>query len=426
MADIDSNSLNNFVTALNKASKSLGDMQKAMNVATKSAQNAGKAADGAAKTTQDAAKTAAKMTGPTSKVIEDAGKKIKDDFSKDVLAAFSADGKNATKARVAVRDDLYNNLKRGIADTTTSGLGDLAYRFRAKDGYAGAFLGGFISAGNPVGAAAGAPAAGAANGAAGAGTAAADPAKSQDSIAKSTDFLTDLASQAGEKIRGSLGSMLFDTLDGNFKNVGKSFRTMLRQMLADAAASQISKLATGVLGWIGNTVGGLFGMGNTNFSTSWPGQTNAGVLGGGMYNGPGSLNIGWGAAGQFAKGGVFVHGTPVHAFARGGIVNSPMLFPMATGTGLMGEAGPEAIMPLARGPDGRLGVRGGRSSGGGGVNNQISITVNIGANGNAQSDTQAQSDDAGRQLASMVEGKVKEVMAREQRQGGILWRMQHA
>ena len=37
--------------------------------------------------------------------------------------------------------------------------------------------------------------------------------------------------------------------------------------------------------------------------------------------------------------------------------NSPTLFPMRGGAGLMGEAGPEAIMPLARGADGKLGVR---------------------------------------------------------------------
>jgi lambda family phage tail tape measure protein len=43
-------------------------------------------------------------------------------------------------------------------------------------------------------------------------------------------------------------------------------------------------------------------------------------------------------------------------FAKGGIVNSPTLFPFAKGIGLMGEAGPEAILPLSRGPGGKLGV----------------------------------------------------------------------
>lgn len=44
-------------------------------------------------------------------------------------------------------------------------------------------------------------------------------------------------------------------------------------------------------------------------------------------------------------------------FAKGGIVRRPTVFPMANGVGLMGEAGAEAILPLARGSDGRLGVK---------------------------------------------------------------------
>lgn len=51
-------------------------------------------------------------------------------------------------------------------------------------------------------------------------------------------------------------------------------------------------------------------------------------------------------------------------------MSGPVTFPMRGGTGLMGEAGPEAIMPLSRGPDGRLGVR---AQGGGAV----SVVMNI-------------------------------------------------
>ncbi len=58
----------------------------------------------------------------------------------------------------------------------------------------------------------------------------------------------------------------------------------------------------------------------------------------------------------FAKGGSFSQGRVV-PFATGGIVNGPTSFPMRGATGLMGEAGPEAIMPLSRGADGRLGIR---------------------------------------------------------------------
>jgi len=58
----------------------------------------------------------------------------------------------------------------------------------------------------------------------------------------------------------------------------------------------------------------------------------------------------------FAKGGAFAQGR-VQPFASGGIVSGPVSFPMRGGAGVMGEAGPEAIMPLARGQDGKLGVQ---------------------------------------------------------------------
>jgi phage-related minor tail protein len=57
-----------------------------------------------------------------------------------------------------------------------------------------------------------------------------------------------------------------------------------------------------------------------------------------------------------ANGGVFGPGG-ITPFASGGIVNGPTMFPFASGVGVMGEAGPEAVMPLSRGADGRLGVQ---------------------------------------------------------------------
>lgn len=73
----------------------------------------------------------------------------------------------------------------------------------------------------------------------------------------------------------------------------------------------------------------------------------------------------------FAKGGVVGRPMPV-PFASGGVIASPITFPLSGGRlGLAGEAGAEAILPLARGPDGRLGVR----AGGGGQG--VAITFNI-------------------------------------------------
>lgn len=63
----------------------------------------------------------------------------------------------------------------------------------------------------------------------------------------------------------------------------------------------------------------------------------------------------------FADGAPFSQGR-VMPFATGGVVSSATPFGMRGGMGVMGEAGPEAIMPLARGPDGKLGVRGGGGS----------------------------------------------------------------
>lgn len=71
----------------------------------------------------------------------------------------------------------------------------------------------------------------------------------------------------------------------------------------------------------------------------------------------------------FADGGSFSQGR-VMPFAKGGVVSQSTTFPMRGVTGLMGEAGPEAIMPLKRGPDGSLGVA---AQGGGSVH----VTMNI-------------------------------------------------
>lgn len=88
----------------------------------------------------------------------------------------------------------------------------------------------------------------------------------------------------------------------------------------------------------------------------------------------------------------------VKPFASGGVIGRPTYFPLiGGGTGLAGEAGPEAIMPLRRGPDGKLGV-----SGNGGGN---SITVQI-----ATPDV-----DSFRRSESYITGQIARAVARGQR-----------
>jgi tape measure domain-containing protein len=94
-------------------------------------------------------------------------------------------------------------------------------------------------------------------------------------------------------------------------------------------------------------------------------SAGASAVAGGAASGGGS-GPAFETFGRNAKGNVISAGSMV-PFAQGGVVSRPTVFPMANGIGLMGEAGPEAILPLKRGPGGRLGVAGG----GAGVTVQI-------------------------------------------------------
>jgi len=109
-----------------------------------------------------------------------------------------------------------------------------------------------------------------------------------------------------------------------------------------------------------------------------------------------------------AMGNVFAKNKIV-PYAMGGIINRPTLMPLANGAALAGEAGPESIMPLKRGKDGKLGV----IAQGGGIGN---IVVNVDASGTSVEGDAQQSEEFGRALAAAIQSE----LISQQRPGGLL------
>ncbi len=150
------------------------------------------------------------------------------------------------------------------------------------------------------------------------------------------------------------------TLDGQAEKLSRSMSSSLRSAF-DKAVFGGEKLSVVFRDLASSIAGRALDAALTPVTNAVAGGFN-GILG--------SLTGSLGSAFGFANGGAFSSGR-VRAFAKGGVVGGPTTFPMRDGTGLMGEAGPEAIMPLTRGPDGKLGVAA-QGGGGGGP-----IIVNI-------------------------------------------------
>jgi tape measure domain-containing protein len=188
-----------------------------------------------------------------------------------------------------------------------------------------------------------------------------------------------------------------EALASFFKNIGNFFM--------DMAAQIIQKMITM---YILNTFVGLLPGGGGGGLQKGAGLFKSGLGFGGFGAAPAGLNTSINLAGN---GAYFSNG--IAKFARGGIVNKPTMFAYADGGagrfGIMGEAGPEAILPLRRGPGGKLGVE---SSGGG-----VKVgTINI----NVENTGENLSPAAQKQIANQVRGIVIGTLADERRSGGML------
>jgi len=193
-------------------------------------------------------------------------------------------------------------------------------------------------------------------------------------------------------IDGSMSAQ--QALAGFFKNIANYFLDMASQMIAKYIQMQIIGLAQKLLPGM---FGGIFGASGppdlSGSAISVPNQYSYGL-------GPNIL--------ASANGNVFAQNGIIR-YAKGGIVDRPMVFPFAKGIGLMGEAGPEAIMPLRRGRDGNLGVM---SSGGGTTN----VVVNVDASGSSVEGNQSQAKALGNAISVAVQSE----LVKQKRPGGLL------
>src|SRR5258707_291025 len=162
-----------------------------------------------------------------------------------------------------------------------------------------------------------------------------DPVALTDKLTASTGRLTTSANGFARAMNAAFTQSIVS---------GKSFddtlKTLALRLSALSVSAALKPVTTSLTGGLNSLFSGLFGG-----SGSGTGAANPGA----------NLKAAMGA---------------IKPFASGGVIGTPTYFPLTSGgTGLAGESGPEAIMPLTRGPDGRLGVA---ASGGGG-----NVVINI-------------------------------------------------
>jgi lambda family phage tail tape measure protein len=202
-----------------------------------------------------------------------------------------------------------------------------------------------------------------------------------------------------------------------FAETGKfKIKEFAKAFIAELIKIELRILLSNVLSNIfggGSAAGGVDGGANLGGSTYGYSNTYAG----GMYAATGAVVQGGAKLATYALGG-----------ALGGIRSSATLFPMANGgTGLMGEAGPEGIVPLTRGPNGRLGVS--MYGGGGGATFNLTTNVTISDSGTtSQTSVSGERDETAtnaKMLGGMLNSKILEVLQDQRRQGGILWAIEN-
>lgn len=212
------------------------------------------------------------------------------------------------------------------------------------------------------------------------------------------DEATDYTSMAADGMKQAMGgavTTITDMLNGNvdsWKDWGVSVLKIIQNVLVNMA------VANGV-----SSMGSLFSFGASSAATASSGTAiqNAGA------------NFTFNAKGN-------VYDSPSLSAYSNGIYQTPQLFAFAKGAGVFGEAGPEAIMPLTRAPNGDLAVRAvGMPQVSGGVPSVNFGDINI-QGGSPQAASQGTAGAAGRQLKDAITGVINEQASTP---GSPLWRL---
>ncbi|HDC4610557.1 TPA: phage tail tape measure protein [Enterobacter kobei] len=149
------------------------------------------------------------------------------------------------------------------------------------------------------------------------------------------------------------------------------------------------------------------------------GSSVFGAVSSGAAASSGTAIADYGSNFQFnAKGGVY-SSSDLSAFS-GQVVDNPTFFAFAKGAGVMGEAGPEAIMPLTRAADGSLGVRA-VNSGAAGGDTAPKVYITIDSNGNTSTQAPAGLEQFGTDVGRYVDQRYKQNVMRDIRPGGDIW-----
>lgn len=209
------------------------------------------------------------------------------------------------------------------------------------------------------------------------------------------DYLTqaaDVATRSRELFTNS-----FQTIEDaivSFATTGKlSFKGLLSDISAEIARFMIKKAVVQFIGM---------------FASMW----------GGGGSSMGSTDLGSSGFTMAAKGGVFDGSAGLSQYSNS-VVSQPTPFLFAKGAGLMGEAGPEAIMPLTRTAGGQLGVKAIAGGVGGGITFNQSIVIN--SDGSASSETTGNDEHAiGKALGEQMKVTAIQVIIQQMRPGGVL------